>query len=105
MDEDHEHDFSEAQWPFDEPIDVGALTTVNIAEAGDPILLVTHDADDGCWQILCGKTNDLEDGLFVCLGCLFDLDPSLGELADLPKGWFAWRESNMSPWQRKPRTT
>ena len=25
---------------------------------GAPILLVTHDADDGSWQFLCGTTED-----------------------------------------------
>ena len=27
-------------------------------------------------------------------------DESILELADLPKGWHAWRTSKSSPWQR-----
>jgi hypothetical protein len=28
------------------------------------------------------------------------LDESIQELADLPEGWHAWRESKSSPWER-----
>lgn len=69
-------------------------------EDGYPVLLVTHD-EDGDWQVLCGTTNEPADGRVVCLGCLFQLDRSIGQLADLPRGWHAWRDFATSPWHRE----
>ena len=92
-------------WPLDDPPNVTTITTANILDRNDPILLVTHDEDDGTWQVLCGKTNDPKDGRVVGLGELFERDPSIGQLADLPLGWRAWRDSADSPWQRGPEPT
>lgn len=89
-------------WPFDDPPNVATITTRQVLEDGYPVLLVTHDEDDGCWQILCGTTNDTDDLRLVGLDCMYVLDPSIGELADLPLGYQAWRESPSSPWIREP---
>lgn len=45
---------SNETWPFDDPPNRRCYTTVHVLENNDPILLVTHDADDGAWQFLCG---------------------------------------------------
>jgi hypothetical protein len=37
---------------------------------------------------------------FVSLQNTYCLDNSIGELADLPVGWYAWRELPTAPWQR-----
>ena len=80
------------------------MTTVNVLDGSLPIMLVAHDSDDGMWQVLCGTTNDPDDGCIACLGCLFERDRSIGALADLPLGWYAWREGPGKPWHRKPRS-
>ena len=90
-------------WPFDGPPNTTTITTRQVLEEGHPVLLVTHDADDGCWQVLCGTTDDPADGRVVGLDCAYELDPSIGELADLPLGWRAWHASPDAPWQREPR--
>src|SRR4051794_14128998 len=41
-------------WPFANPPDVAAITTRQVVHGGEPILLVSHDADDGSWQFLTG---------------------------------------------------
>jgi len=92
-------------WPFDDPPNVATITTANVLDRNHPILLVTHDEDDGTWQVLCGETNDPKDGRVVGLGELFDRDPSIGQLADLQLGWRAWRDSARSPWRRGPKPT
>jgi hypothetical protein len=99
----HKHKFAESEWPFVDPPNVTAISTVHILEGRLPILRVTHDIDDGIWQILCGTTNDPAEGRVLCLGCLFERDRSIGELADLPLGWIAWRVSRNDPWQRATR--
>ena len=69
-------------------------------EEGSPILLVTHDADDGSWQFLCGSTDDVDDARLIGLECALELDSGLVELADLPLGWKAWRDSPEHEWDR-----
>ncbi|HVX91564.1 MAG TPA: hypothetical protein VHC20_08230 [Candidatus Paceibacterota bacterium] len=97
----HEHSFDLTDWPFDEPANVAAITTRQVLDDSHPILLVTHDEDDGGWQVLCGSTSEVSDGRVVCLGCLFERDRSIGQLADLPVGWRAWRDSADSDWKRE----
>lgn len=89
------------RWPFEDPRNTAAITTRQVLE-GAPILRVSHDADDGSRQFLCGTTNETSDGRVVGLGGLCDRDPSLLELADLPEGWLAWRERPGAPWRRGP---
>jgi hypothetical protein len=69
---------------------------------GVPVLRVAHDADEGSWQFLCGTTDDPADSRVVGLGRMYTRDLSLGELADLPEGWRAWRARPGHPWQRSP---
>jgi hypothetical protein len=38
--------------------------------------------------------------MLVGLEKVVRLDESILALADLPKGWHAWRTSKLSPWQR-----
>jgi hypothetical protein len=89
-------------WPFEDPPNTAALTTRAVLEDGAPVLLVTHDAEDGGWQFVCGTTDDPEQARVVGLGRMCARDPGLLELADLPEGWRAWRASVRDPWQRGP---
>ena len=87
-------------WPFDDAPNTASITSQQVL-AGAPILCVTHDADDGSWQFLCGTTNDRDDARVVSLRSMLRRDPTLGELADLPAGWHATREAVGSAWQRQ----
>lgn len=95
----HIHDFP--NWPFDDAINTAAFTTRPVLEQGLPVLLVSHDPE-GDWQFLCGTTTELEDCKLVCLGCAFQRDPTLAEVADLPLGWLAEREAAGGAWERFP---
>lgn len=92
------------KWPFADARNVAVLTTANVLDGSHPVLLVTHDQDDGAWQFLCGTTNDGSDGRVVGLEEIVQLDPSLRELADLPVGWRASRESPQDSWHRERLT-
>jgi predicted adenylyl cyclase CyaB len=87
-------------WPFVDPEDTVAITLERILRAESPILLVTHDREDGGWQFLDGAHVMEEDGVVVQLGEMIQFDPSLEDLADLPMGWHAWRSALGSPWHR-----
>ena len=89
-------------WPFEDSRNTASITTRQVLD-GAPVLLVTHDDDDGSWQFLCGTTDDPADARVVGLGQMYSRDPSLGEVADLPEGWRAWRASSGGQWERSPR--
>lgn len=90
-------------WPFDEPPNVATMTVRQVMQDGQPILYVSHDADDGMWQFLAGESVVMSDGMIVSLGAVFRIDPSIGELADLPLGWTAERTAPGQSWQRSLR--
>lgn len=105
MPEPTTHEHPSGEWRFAVPVDEQVITTRPVLEDGLPILRVSHDDDDGTWQLLCGTTTKAADGRVACLGCLAAKDPTLGELADLPRGWVAQREAASAPWLReKPKT-
>lgn len=89
-------------WPFDDPPNVAVFTVRSIVEGGLPILLVTHDEDDGAWQFHDGSDQPRdEDAMIVGLREMLDHDATIAELADLPYGWIAWRAAPDQPWQRQ----
>jgi hypothetical protein len=81
---------------------LGVLTTAPVL-AGAPILMVSHDADDGGWQFLCGTTNDPADGRIIHLKEIVAMDPTVTEVADLPLGWIAFRGKVGEAWTREPQ--
>jgi hypothetical protein len=88
-------------WLFDQTPDTAALVSKSVVYDGHPILLVTHDEDDHGWQFLDGA-DPPSDFVHVCMSHPIGLDPSLSELADLPTGWCAWRDSVDTRWCREP---
>ena len=90
-------------WPFDDPPNVAVITTRYVTEQGSPILLVSHDEEDGGWQFLPSGPVLEEDARVVALRKIWQLDPSIAELADLPLGWQASRNTPLDPWRRNPR--
>ena len=86
------------KWPFTDARNTAVFTTRDVIEEGKPILLVTHDQDDGAWQFHTGKTVPASDDKVVALDEIIFRDPSVVELTDLPLGWSAIRDSITSPW-------
>ena len=88
-------------WPFDDPENMATLTVRQVIADGQPILLVSHDAEDGMWQFLTGESVEMADAMLVSLCEMYRIDPSIAELADLPIGWQAKRSAAGKPWRRK----
>ena len=87
-------------WPFDQAPNVAAITTRKVLNEEFPILNVVHYSDDHSWGFTCGTTDDPEDGLVVHMGHIYEMDPTLVEIADLEPGWVAERDSVGSEWER-----
>ena len=88
------------EWLFQDPENVATMTTRQVMRDGEPILWVSHDADDGMWQFHTGEQVAMTDAMIVCLREVYDHDPTIGELADLPLGWKARRTAIGQPWHR-----
>lgn len=88
-----------SDWNFVEPYNLGVFTTAKVL-AGEPILMVTHDRDDGGWQFLTGATEAPDQGRRVPLLELIRRDPSLNEIGNLVMGGMAVRDSRRDTWQR-----
>lgn len=91
-----------ASWPFADPPNVAVFTSTHVMRRGLPVLLVTHDEDDGSWQFHYGGLVGDVDAMIVGLAEVLKLHPELAELSDLPLGWKAERESPNHPWVRHP---
>jgi len=89
-------------WPFPSPRDTRTFTLRSIGEHEAPVLYAVHDDGDGCWQFTDGEEPEEDDVILVCLEHVIESDPSLVELADLPRGWHAWRDTPLDPWEREP---
>ena len=51
------------KFPFSEPENTAVITCCHIIDNGADILYVSHDAEDGMWQFLCGGTHTQEQVL------------------------------------------
>ena len=86
--------------PFSQPLNVAVITTRGIISGRDWIAWVFHDAEDGGWQFLSRDRRSVADAAVVSLSSVLELDQSVLELADLPLGGHAWRETKDSQWRR-----
>ncbi len=95
-----------SDWQFLDPPNVAVIAHKRIVQQGEWIAYVTHDADDGAWQFhVCDPSPPSEnDAMVVSLRSIVQIDPTVEELADLPVGWNAWRESANSKWRRTQTT-
>ena len=85
---------------FKEPMNTAVFTTKYVLEERKPITYVTHDSDDGAWQFFSNdEFDDFESvAKIVGLGEILEMDSSILELADMPEGYYAYRESLSEKW-------
>src|SRR5687767_13668168 len=89
-------------WPFDKPRSCVAFTVRQVLDGSEPILLVSHDADDDHgWQFIGTSDASMADAKLVCLEEIARVDPTILEVADLPPGWQAVRDAVGGVWTRR----
>lgn len=88
------------RWLFDQAPNVAAVTSTHITKDGCPILLVTHYEDDHSWGFQSGKPVSMADAQVVGMSEIVRLDSTLFEIADLPPGWSAERDTVGGEWRR-----
>ena len=94
---------TEGEWPFDQPENCGVITMRQVLDRSEPILLVSHDADDHGWQFIGRTDANQADGRVVHLKHIVDIDATVLEVADLKPGWQALRTSAGAEWKRRKR--
>jgi hypothetical protein len=85
-------------WSFDQDKNVAALITKQVVEQGLPILQVIHYSDDHSWAFMCGTTSNPSDTLVVSMEQAVSFDVSLYEIATMPPGCIASRNSVEEGW-------
>lgn len=85
-------------FPFDDAPNTTVITYCHILDENLPILHVSHDMEDGMWQFLCGGSHDTAEGRIVSLYSICARDPSVAQLANLPCGHTADRNSITDAW-------
>ena len=88
-------------WPFDQPRECAVFAARRVCERLDPILYVAHFADDRSWQFVGMRPPNAAEFQKITLGEAVELDPTILQLADLPPGWFAFREVVTVAWTRE----
>jgi hypothetical protein len=88
--------------PFDQPRNCAVIVTDEVFSGQEPILHVTHDADDHGWQFAGLTYSGPEKAKIMSLAEVVQTDSSLLKLSQLPIGWHAWRHAVEEPWIREP---
>jgi hypothetical protein len=97
---------NKSPWPFQDLPGTVCVTTKRVTSRRLPIVYASRAVDEEnklFWQFQCAEGFQLDDAQLVGLKTVFAVDPSIGELADLPLGYEATRESLDTPWIRRPR--
>lgn len=74
------------------------IQTREVFEHREPVLFVSHDADDGIWQLIGASDADASTGKIGHLHHAVDEDQSLLDVLDLPPGGSATRADAGRPW-------
>lgn len=90
-------------FPFYRAKKTAMITCCHVIENQRDVLYVSHDADDGMWQFLCGGTHRQEEARVVSMKEIVHIDPTVSELADMPRGYVAERNSKDTRWVVKIR--
>ena len=93
----HSHSFKKEDWPFDFNDDVFAVTTKFVMSGEQPIIEVLH-WEDGDWQFMCNTTENPEDGMVICMGCLFEKFPWVERFKNLGPGFRSYLDEESNEW-------
>ena len=84
---------------FADPENTACFTCDHVINKSRPILLVTHEQEDGSWMFMCGK-DDHETTNYKIVGLMeiVKIDNSINALHDMPLGCGADRETIKDKW-------
>jgi hypothetical protein len=92
--------FKKKQKKFQEADNTAVFTTKYVIRDKKPITFVTHEEEDGAWQFFSSDELDNFEEVAMIVGLveIIAIDASLLELADMPVGHYAIRETVNDNW-------
>lgn len=87
-------------YKFQDPENTACIVCDHVFNNDRPILHVTHDADDGGWQFMCGMDDhDESNAKIISLKQATEIDSSINDLYEMPLGVSAERETIKDKWK------
>ena len=88
------------EYKFQDPENTACIVCIHVFDRERPILSVTHDLDDGCWQFLCGQDDhDETTAKVISLKEATEIDHSINDLFEMPTGIGADRKTINDKWE------
>lgn len=85
---------------FSDPENTACFICDHVMNKHRPILLVTHETEDGSWMFMCGKADHTENNYkIVSLKEIVEIDNSVNALCKMPLGCAAERVSVNDEWK------
>lgn len=91
---------SRAGWLRHWVLDTTSIATAPVLAGDEPVLYVSHDADDGMWQFIGTTDASIKNGRIGHLHHLVELDATLIEVLNLEPGQHATRTHVGDAWTR-----
>jgi RNAse (barnase) inhibitor barstar len=88
-------------WPFDQPPNCAVMTSSHVMRGNQTITHISHDEDDHGWQFHSAEGASVKNAMVVALKEIVAVDFTILEVADLPPGWVADRDTKGGEWRRK----
>lgn len=88
-------------YKFNYPKNTACFVCKHVLNKQRPILYITHEAEDGFWQFLCGHDDHPNDDDYqvISLEQVTAIDESINDLYEMPVGIGATRESQSCKWE------
>ncbi|GAA2484685.1 hypothetical protein [Winogradskya humida] len=90
-----------AQWMRHWVLGTSVIQTLEVSERREPVLLISHDADDGMWQLIGTTSASVSTGRIGHLHHAVDHDRTLLDVLALPPGHSATRSHVGGTWTRQ----
>ena len=91
-----------ARWMKHWLLGTTSIQTDEVFDRKEPILYVSHDADDGLWQLIGASNADPASGKLSHLHHAVEHDLTLLDVLDLQPGECAYRTGPDAPWTGEP---
>jgi len=86
---------------FEDSLNTAVFTTKFVVKDKKEITYITHETEDGAWQFFSNDNfDDFEEvSMILSLDEIINLDKTVLEIADLPLGYIATRETVKDKWK------
>ena len=84
---------------FKDAPETACIVCQHVLDGKNPITFISHDKEDGMWQFLCSEDHILEDVRLISQAEAFQIDESIGQVVDLPRGLVVERTEAKGRWK------